>query len=100
MATSSYEDLWGESGEIASAGDSGESKPAAGLPAHSDGNSPTNMVDEDECCAPRLTKALGKGFEGDSWICPKCGCDWYAAYETEGVRHWSARPYMEVLKRR
>lgn len=50
----------------------------------------TNFVDNDECCAPRLAKALRKGVGDESWVCPKCGCTWIATVdEANGLRRWS-----------
>ena len=59
---------------------------------------PTNLVDEDECCAPRLIRAL-KRLDGDHWTCPKCGCSWSAKTNTEAsIRHWSPEIVMEVIR--
>jgi hypothetical protein len=51
---------------------------------------PTDIVNEDECCSPRLTKALRNGMSAESWVCPSCGCTWtVAADEARRMRRWS-----------
>lgn len=57
---------------------------------------PLNLTGDDPCCSKRLQAALKKGHAGDSWICPKCGCDW-AATMVEGVRSWVPVESMEVF---
>ena len=55
---------------------------------------PLNLVDTDECCGPLLVRALAKGFTTDSWLCPKCTCEWEStlipgAAGGSAVRRWS-----------
>ena len=53
-----------------------------------------NLVDTDECCGPLLVRALAKGFTTDSWLCPRCACEWEStlipgAAGGSAVRRWS-----------
>lgn len=60
-----------------------------------------DFVDHEPCCTLRLNRALHAGHQGDSWECPKCGCEWRAK-QREGtagtVRHWSAQPAIAVFR--
>lgn len=59
---------------------------------------PTNLVMEDDCCSPRLVRAL-KTLTGDSWTCPKCGCNWTARTDTDlSIRRWTPDLEMEVIR--
>lgn len=59
---------------------------------------PTNVIDEDGCCSPRLVRAL-KTLAGDTWACPKCGCNWSARTETDSsIRRWTPDLEMEVIR--
>ena len=56
-----------------------------------------NFVTEDDCCNPRLLKALRKGIQGESWVCPKCGCTWLAAFDpATGLTVWSPEVFVAV----
>lgn len=60
-----------------------------------------NSVEGDECCGPKITRALGDGKLDaiNEWECPKCGMKWTP--ETHGdIRHWMPRPYVAVLRPR
>ena len=55
---------------------------------------PLDIVDPDECCGPLLVRALAKGFTTESWLCPKCTCEWEStlipgAAGGSAVRRWS-----------
>jgi hypothetical protein len=53
---------------------------------------------EDECCNPRLMRALksGKLDKADTWTCPACGTEWKP--EQHGpVKHWKPVNWMELL---
>jgi hypothetical protein len=63
-------------------------------PFHSGPAKPLDIVDPDECCGPLLVRALAKGFTTDSWLCPKCTCEWEStlipgAAGGSAVRRWS-----------
>lgn len=61
----------------------------------------TDMMDEDECCAARLGKALAGGHNGDAWTCPKCGCEWHGHMMPEAsIRHWSPQSDIQVIRLR
>ena len=58
---------------------------------------PLNYVEHDECCSPRLTLALRRGIQGESWVCPKCGCTWLAAMDAEkGLTVWSPEVFVAI----
>ncbi len=59
---------------------------------------PLQTVDEDPCCHRRLLRALTKGLVGDSWTCPKCGCEWRPMPIGE-ARHWRAIAPVMVMPR-
>ena len=53
-----------------------------------------NLVDPDECCGPLLVRALAKGFITETWLCPRCACEWEStlipgAAGGSAVRRWS-----------
>lgn len=61
----------------------------------------TNMLDEDECCAPRLVKALNGGHAAEEWACPRCGTEWRGVMQTEAsVRRWSPQSAIQVIRLR
>ena len=59
----------------------------------------TDAYQEDPCCGKRLGKALLSGkLEGtESWVCPKCGCEWRSKI-IEGLRYWSPHEVIEIFK--
>lgn len=60
---------------------------------------PVNSIDEDECCAGGLSRALLAAAELQSFTCPKCGTDWKPA-DVDGFRRWSPLVSFAILKRR
>jgi len=60
------------------------------------------MIDayqEDPCCGKRLGKALLAGAvdEKDTWVCPKCGCEWRPV-AIEGIRYWTPHEVIVIFK--
>jgi hypothetical protein len=56
-----------------------------------------DLVDQDDCCGPKLVRALNRGVNFDTWFCPACGCEWRVRME-ESVRRWSPVVEAAVLK--
>jgi KTSC domain len=64
-----------------------------------------SSYDHDPCCGASIQKALlsGELNKADWWACPKCGETWRPTLvqsEAAITRHWTMRPYIEVLKLR
>jgi hypothetical protein len=67
-------------------------------PARPEPNREMDLVDQDDCCGPKLVRALNKGVNGDTWQCPACGCEWKAHLVPEqSVRRWSPVVDIAVL---
>jgi hypothetical protein len=60
-------------------------------------NEPLQTYEPDPCCGPRLAKALPTLTEVNRWVCPKCGCEWWANV-MDGVKHWLPREHFEVIR--
>jgi hypothetical protein len=57
----------------------------------------TYTVQEDNCCGPRLRRALRSEHKPhESWTCPGCGCEWTPEPRGEIVL-WSPVVLMEVF---
>lgn len=57
-----------------------------------------DSYEPDPCCSKHLAKALRTGAlkDKDSWVCPKCGCEWKPRM-VETVRHWEPNELIEVI---
>lgn len=58
------------------------------------------VVEPDECCCAKLSQSLGKGYQGKTWLCPKCGCEWVCdlyPIGAEHVSHWRPNPVIMVF---
>lgn len=60
---------------------------------------PLNSVEDDDCCAGKLRRALFAGLKADSWTCPKCGCDWKPR-QVGPLRHWEPHEAVSVFRAR
>lgn len=58
----------------------------------------TDVYTPDECCGKHIAKALlaGKLANTDTFVCPKCGCEWKARM-VEDVRSWEPVTMIELL---
>lgn len=59
---------------------------------------PLQTFEPDECCGEGISQALGE-LSGDSWTCPKCGCEWNPRM-VGSVRHWEPHPEVMIFRRR
>lgn len=64
-----------------------------------------NILHPDDCCNPRLSKALEKKrVLGDVWLCPKCGVEWRAVLkvsddeEQTPYRKWEPHCTISVFR--
>ena len=59
-----------------------------------------NIVEEDECCAARLSKALLADANLRSpWYCPKCGTEWHPTQiPNTNIQHWQPIVECAVIK--
>ena len=58
-----------------------------------------NIVEEDECCAARLSKALlADANLRNPWYCPKCGTEWRPNLTMNTPRYWQPIVECAVIK--
>lgn len=57
-----------------------------------------DLVDRDDCCGPKLVRALNRGIGSDTWQCPACGCEWRGQLIPEqSIKRWSPVVEVQVL---
>jgi hypothetical protein len=57
---------------------------------------PLQTLQEDPCCARRLSKVLNSLATVSGWTCPKCGCEWRPQLVGQ-VRHWTPHEVIQVF---
>jgi hypothetical protein len=61
---------------------------------------PLDTFTPDECCSPRISKAIAAGrLAGvEAWECPKCGVDWIPELVPGLGRHWMPRVWFARIR--